>query len=240
MALSLISLYLLLRHSGITSLQGITVLAVCITSKAFMDYTSSGLENPLSYLLAGLFLWLWYRPLQPYRLFWLVFIGSLAAVNRHDTVILFIPGMLYEFFNPPFRWKKLAALLAGSMPLVAWTVFSLIYYGFPFPNTAYAKLSTGIAAHDFFIQGTHYYVNSISFDPATLGFIVGVLALAVFSKRAAHLVPMLGVLLYLVYVVKIGGDFMSGRFFSVPFYVSVFVFARLELKAAYRYSVLGL
>lgn len=240
MALSLVSLFLLMRHSGLYSLQGITALAVCMSSKAFMDYTSSGLENPLSYLLAGLFLWIWYRPSHPNRLFWLVLIGSLSAVNRHDTVILFVPCMLYEFFRPPFRRERIGAVLAGSTPLLAWTAFSLIYYGFPFPNTAYAKLNTGIAAHDFFVQGTHYYVNSISFDPITLGAIAGVLVLVTLSKREAHLVPMAGVLLYLLYIVKIGGDFMSGRFFSVPFYVSVFVFARLDLKAVYRYSALGL
>ena len=30
------------------------------------------------------------------------------------------------------------------LPLLAWELFSLLFYGFPFPNTYYAKLNTGI------------------------------------------------------------------------------------------------
>ena len=31
----------------------------------------------------------------------------------------------------------------GMAPLAAWLGFSTFYYGFPFPNTAYAKLNNG-------------------------------------------------------------------------------------------------
>ena len=33
--------------------------------------------------------------------------------------------------------------LIAFLPFVAWEGFSLLYYGVPFPNTAYAKLNTG-------------------------------------------------------------------------------------------------
>ena len=35
----------------------------------------------------------------------------------------------------------------GFIPLIAWELFSLIYYGFLLPNTAYAKLNTGLPQH---------------------------------------------------------------------------------------------
>jgi arabinofuranosyltransferase len=39
-------------------------------------------------------------------------------------------------------------------------------------------------------------------------------------------------LLYLAYVVRIGGDFMAGRFLAAPFFVSVIVSSRLQLTLA--------
>ena len=41
------------------------------------------------------------------------------------------------------------------------------------------------------------------------------------SRRAA-----LSALLYVLYTVSVGGDFMSGRFFAMPFLVAVMVISR--------------
>ena len=60
------------------------------------------------------------------------------------------------------------ALLIGFVPVVAWELFSLFYYGFPFPNTAYAKLKTGIPASELTRQGILYLQDSIARDPITL------------------------------------------------------------------------
>src|SRR6185503_20319626 len=62
----------------------------------------------------------------------------------------------------------LRAMAIGSAPAVAWTLFSLIYYGFPFPNTAYAKLATGIDSSELRAQGLLYLLDSLDRDPITL------------------------------------------------------------------------
>jgi len=39
-------------------------------------------------------------------------------------------------------WIKVVGLiLIGFLPLIAWEIFALTYYGFPFPNTYYAKVA---------------------------------------------------------------------------------------------------
>jgi len=235
---TLLAIRLVIRE-GIFSLQGIMLLLIMLSSKAFMDYTSSGLENPLSYLLTGIFLYIWYDTERPRRFFLLVLISALAATNRHDLVLLYVPCLLAEFFRTPFRVSRIGWAAVGLLPLIAWTAFSLIYYGFPFPNTAYAKLSTGIPDHEFFVQGLLYYMDSVGQDPVTLILIAGILVLAAASRKRPHLLPAAGILLYLVYVVKIGGDFMSGRFFSVPFYAAVFLLSRMNIPLTHRYSAMA-
>jgi len=103
----------------------------------------------------------------------------------------------------------------GFLPFVLWELFSLIYYGFLFPNTAYAKLNTGISSLMLIKQGILYILNSISRDPGSL-FVVslGIYA-SIKSKDWRKISLSLGIVLYLVYVIRIGGDFMAGRFISV-------------------------
>jgi arabinofuranosyltransferase len=115
------------------------------------------------------------------------------------------------------------------MPFVLWLVFSVVYYGYPFPNTYYAKLYTGIGAAQLIKQGLLYYVDSMAHDPVTLIVILSALVLTALGRNKKHLVVGLGVLLYLAYILKIGGDFMSGRFFAAPFFVSIILLVTQSL-----------
>ena len=77
----------------------------------------------------------------------------------------------------PASWR----VWAGVLPFVAWEVFSVVYYGFPFPNSAYAKLTTGVPGVAMFRQGIFYLINSLAWDPITLFAIVSLLLVA-FSR----------------------------------------------------------
>jgi arabinofuranosyltransferase len=121
------------------------------------------------------------------------------------------------------------AMSVGALPALAWTVLSLYYYGFPFPNTAYAKLGTGIPIGERVIQGGRYLLDSLSRDRLTLPFVVvgtiiGLRSSAFDAAMAA------GGTLYLAYVVSIGGDFMSGRFLTAPLLVATAVVARAAIS----------
>jgi arabinofuranosyltransferase len=74
------------------------IVTLLLASKAFMDYSTSGLENPLSHLLALLFIWifLFREGNGNRRVFLLTLIVSLSMLNRLDTVLLFLPAMLLE------------------------------------------------------------------------------------------------------------------------------------------------
>jgi arabinofuranosyltransferase len=86
------------------------------------------------------------------------------------------------------------------------------------------------------LQGFRYYVNSLTWDPVTLAAIVMALFVAAGAVAAGrrvlavesdgrlewwkYLAVAMGIVLYLVYIVRIGGDFMSGRFFAAPLLAS--------------------
>src|SRR5262249_51755397 len=103
-----------------------------------------------------------------------------------------------------------------------------IYYGFPFPNTAYAKLQTGVPAANLLKQGLEYLLDSLTADPITLSTIAVVAGACVMFRRYSLWVVIAGIVLYLVSVVRAGGDFMSGRFLAAPFVMALIAASRLD------------
>jgi arabinofuranosyltransferase len=184
------------------------------------------LENPLTHLilLAFAFVFLFWQS-RPYYIGSLFFLASLMLVNRMDAILLLVPALLYALYT--FRsWRTLRTALVSLFPFLVWEIFSLIYYGFLFPNTDYAKLNTGISSSALLKQGIYYLISSFQFDP--LLFIVLLTgAILVLVKRSAHdLLLMLGAAFYIAHIVKVGGDFMAGRFLTAPFLVAVLVIVR--------------
>jgi len=200
------------RPLGPTLLATLTLLL----SRAFVDYSSSGLENPLTHLLlAGFLLALPADRPTPRDLLLAGALAGLAAWNRLDTLLLFAPALAYSLWR--FREKRGLWLAgAGFAPLLVWELFATFYYGFPYPNTAVAKLHSGIGEAALMRQGLFYFADSLRRDPVTLPVILFGLALAARSQGGRDRAVGLGLLLYLLYVVSIGGDFMSGRYLSAP------------------------
>jgi arabinofuranosyltransferase len=228
-AATLATLWLICRRLAVTPAAMLLAATLLFFSKAFIDYSTSGLENPLSHLsMAGFLLLNLDRPPSVRRAGWLSTIAALATLTRPDHLILYLPVLAIQpFITGRFR-ATLGALALGTLPLAAWGVFSVIYYGFPLPNPAYAKVLVGEGmTHELLVQGFMYYLHSLDLDPVTLLTIAtGIWAAFAFRMKGLRL-PALGVLLYLVYVWQIGGDFMSGRFFTTPLLLAVLILARL-------------
>lgn len=196
-------------------------VALLAASQSVLDYTTSGLENPLSYLLVALFavLWLPSRPGQR-PLFRLFLTGGLLALNRLDLALLVAPALGWALWQQR-SWRALAAAALALLPLLVWELFSLLFYGVPFPNTYYAKLSTGLPKGEYLAQGFVYLLDVATRDPGTallLG--CGVAAPFAALQPAARRPLAVGIALYLAYVVNAGGDFMQGRFVSVPAFLA--------------------
>lgn len=213
--LSLITVYVFGIKFAISPAKAVVGFSILIFSKAFIDYSTSGMENPLTHLLVILFLYVFLQGNHGTRtVFWLCFIASLAAFNRMDTFLILMPALAMTLYE--HRSLKLLPIAAlGFLPFVLWELFSLLYYGVPFPNTAYAKLGTGIADSLLISQGIRYAMDSLQRDPVTLVVIALGILLAIRSRNRKHILIALGIVFYFLYIIKIGGDFMSGRYFSV-------------------------
>ena len=191
-------------------------------SRAATDFSTSGLENPLVHLMLMIVL-LIYRSEKTNlaTTFWLFFCSGLLVLTRMDCVLLVAPLLVYHLWTVRSKTHVLRACVALT-PVAAWMLFSLVYYGFPFPNTAYAKMNLGISQNLLFAQGWNYLMDGVQRDPLTMLVIVGSIVGALFGKRSRAALVMLGPLFYMVYILKIGGDFMSGRFFTAMLFVSLF------------------
>jgi len=202
-------------------------------SKSFIDYSTSGLENPLSHFLALCFfgLFLFRGKNEPRHVTTLAFLAGLSALNRLDTILFFFPALLFLLWNSSNKLKVFQSIFIGFLPLILWELFSLFYYGTPFPNTALAKLNNGIPTVILLRQGTYYFLNSLRLDTITLVVISCSIAFSIFSRNMRRISAAVGIGLYLCYIQYIGGDFMSGRYFSLPLIVAVILLSTFELKS---------
>jgi arabinofuranosyltransferase len=225
--------------------------AVLLSSPAFIDFSTSGLENPLTHLLLVVFVLCWRAaqadplpttPLSPSAAslahfsaatafpLWLT--SAALVLNRLDLALLILPPLAVTLVR---RWNRrtLLAIAVAAAPLVAWELFSLIYYGFLFPNTAYAKLHTGVPMLDLVRQGGWYYLRAMQLDPVTPSVMVGAaVALATPRFRRAGWPCLIGMLAYALYVLRIGGDFMSGRFLAAPLLMGVLALTSLRTSTS--------
>ncbi len=209
--------------------RGLWLAMILVMSKSFLSYATSGLENPLTNLLLVAFAALLLEPPPPGRarpsLVTLSLLAGLATFNRMDALVLLAPALALAAWREPSRRAALGALLAGFAPFFAWELFSLFYFGSPFPNTAHAKLSTGIPQRLLLEQGLRYLRNLALWDPLTLAALVLGLGQALWAGDGRRRALALGGLLYLGYVVRIGGDFMAGRFFVAPLVLALALLA---------------
>ncbi len=230
--LSVITWWLLISRMTTSFWSGMLAGAALLLSKAYVDYSTSGLENPLSHflLVCGLLVGFKYLEVREKRLATIsLTVLSSIYLCRPDLVLLIAPFCLLILVRSYQDLRTTARLaLTAAMPALLWTIFSVFYYGAPFPNTAYAKIGTGIPAGESIQQGFVYLFDSLSRDPLTLTFTaIGVmLALRQGVEQKAIAA---GIVLYLAYVISIGGDFMSGRFLTVPLLAAAVILARTEL-----------
>lgn len=251
-----------IARSSWTAIAGVLVLAA---SKTFLDYSTSGLEDPATFLLLALFVFTYFRRRDSkHYLLALAFLAGLGTFNRMDSLLLFLPALLFacgeavwanmrpmpaasdSMSRPPSLQARIQSLVRhgarpalkaagvvalGFVPFILWECFSLWYYGFLFPNTAYAKLSTGISARALIKQGLNYILGTVAFDPLLVVVLVAGLVLPFAQRRWRSAALALGIAAYTLYVIKVGGDFMAGRFLVPPFFLAVTVLVHEPLPA---------
>lgn len=199
---------------------------VLVSSTCFISYTTSGLENCLLFFLTALFLKTYFGS-DKYgvkELFIMALLVALIATTRMDAVLLVVPMVLYAYLakrNNVSFIKAVGIGVAGLLPFVIWELFSLFYYGFLVPNTAFVKLGTGIPEIEYIKRGLMYLFTSAMCDVLLIAIPVLSVLVSLIVRKWKNLYCSLGVVLYIGYVIYIGGDFMLGRHFTVMFLMSL-------------------
>ena len=202
----------------------LVLLALLIpASKAVVQFGTSGLEGPLAYLLLVLLILAggglnssWHRNDR-----WVPLLSAAIVLTRPDLILIVAPFCIAWVTRKGFR-RAAVSIAAGTAVFAIWEIFSFIYYGILFPNTALAKLYTGLPFLEGALQGLRYIADFVLRDPAgVVGLVTCVLLLMFRRDDLQARAVCAGILLYLLFIVAIGGDFMSGRFFAVPVFLAV-------------------
>ena len=238
------TVYLLLKIAkNATSIAQVDIaLLVLLLSRAFMDYSSSGLENPLLHLLLACYVLIAIRQQDAAKRFLHTsLLYSLVFLTRPDGIFIITPASLWMLWRVKQQsgWKrtlKLATIAAA--PAVAWEVFSLIYYGSLVPNTALAKVNIDYPRAVLLEQAKNYFAFNLQKDPITLGMVFLSSALVWLNKRTLPKLLMAGVALQMLYICYVGADYMLGRFLSPSVLVVAMAFILMKFEAV-RWQKMG-
>jgi arabinofuranosyltransferase len=211
-------------------------IALLVSSRAITEYSTSGLENSLCMLLLALFYVQAALAITTANIYWgrLSFITALLALTRLDAIIFTLPFWLYLGLKHRRNIPILSVLL-GMLPLLLWFLFCLFYYGFIFPNTKFAKLDyTGIGLLERAWQARFYFYDLVHNHFAT--FVMLLTALCITTSRlrkmwlgtltAPLIAPtLLGIslIIYTLYIIYIGADHYSGRYWAVPAFAAAMI-----------------
>jgi arabinofuranosyltransferase len=237
MAASLLVVVVLVTRVASSNLMALLGLTTLTLSKSYIDFSTSGLENPLTHVLLITFLVVyWDKPARPAQVASLSFLTALLMLTRPDGALLVLPGLMVAFLRQGWRqaWR---GLVVGFLPVVLWEGFALVYYGFPLPNSYYAKLGPGIPPSLRASQGFLYLLDAVMHDPLLLLTIFVALMLTATRQGRRSWPIAIGILIYLASLVRIGGDFMAGRFLTAPFLCSVALVVRRPLLRNHRLAV---
>ncbi len=215
-------------HPGRPATTAFGLVAPLACSAAFVDYATSGLENPLSFLLFAAFGYALIRRREDPPGFGIGLAVGLALWNRLDTLFLYALPLAWLLWTERrrVRWLWLAL---GLSPVAVWQAFRLLYFGFLYPNTKYAKLDAGVELRWYFESGLDYFADLVRTDPASAvlmaaGLLAGLAGWREWrdptSRGTRRGAVALGILGYWVYVTRIGGDFMTGRFWALPIFAA--------------------
>jgi len=215
----------------------ILVTGMLIFSNGFIEYSTSGLENPLAYIsiavgfalsvsvFSGKTITWWVLPLLTGLTFAAVFL------TRFDLLVLFLPvGLLLAYVQR--HSSKAIAISAGAfaIPVVVWFSWSWMTYHTWLPNTFAAKRNLDIPQLELAVQGFRYFYISFEHDPITLILLVaGIFGGLIFGNLLMRAWT-LGVIIYLIYIMSVGGDFMASRFTAVPALVSALVLVSIVVR----------
>jgi len=209
----------------------ILATGILLFSNAFMEYSTSGLENPLAYTGVALVGVLALTASPAPRWSWGLWFGLASAavvLTRFDLSLMIAPWIILIAWQLRRSLTVLAVAVGAVLtPLIIWFTWSHLTYATWLPNTFEAKRNVNIPASELVTQGFRYLMVTFEHDPVTLiGLIVGIGAALLMGNRVIR-AGAIGALIYVGYVIWIGGDFMAGRFLAVPLFLAMLLLVAL-------------
>jgi len=183
--------------------------AILALSPSYAFWAGSGMETlPATFLLA-LALWLYLRRQDS---LWVPAVLALAVLTRPDAVVaaavIGFERLLYWRGGRGF-WRWGASFLIIFAPYYAWRY---AYYGYPLPNTFYAKVGSGMAQYE---RGWDYFLMFFRGSGAIAWFTLALIG--VWARRTRTTWTVLGIgLAFWAYVVGVGGDVFGLHRFFIP------------------------
>jgi arabinofuranosyltransferase len=226
----------LLLRSAKTPAGSVVAFCVLALSQSVIDFSTSGLENPLSHLLViGLLILL---PSAGSGIVLFSALSGLLLLNRLDLLPLIAPLVGVELWSSRSS-RRILKILGAASPLLLWLIFSAIYYGSPFPNTYFAKVAAGIPSERILTQGVRYFLDIILYEPLTLALVAGALIVGLRSRKVDQpsFLLAIGLALHLAYIFKVGGDFMNARFLTPDVVASAWIAMRATDRLASSVNV---
>jgi hypothetical protein len=217
-------------------------LVLILTPPAVVLWTLGGLETPLLLFLVTLAVCLASRapPFSLNLLCGLFLLAGLAFVTRYDSILFFLPVMVYAASQARSARHVGMAILVGALLPAAWLAVSYFYYGDLLPTSFYVKTPKGNLGTLLY---NAIYVLAYLFYVGIVPVLAAALVLFGFQRSAVDLLSKhfkglwwlyVGLLLELAYSLTIATHHMmfSFRFFVPYLPASVVLVVGLVRRAA--------
>ncbi|MBA4313188.1 MAG: hypothetical protein C0417_11225 [Chlorobiaceae bacterium] len=153
---------------------------------------------------------------------------SLAVLIRLDSGIIVVPIVIFTVIkiysqdsSTALKFKRIVTLFIPMALIIGtWFIWKLSYYGNILPNTFYVKASAITSPIKGLKYVSTFFFSYLLFPLAVISIFSG---REIFKHRISPFILINSVIgLWIIYLIKIGGDFMEFRFF-VPILPFIFL-----------------
>ncbi len=230
-------LYLLINFSK--NIFIILLLFLLSSSWTYIYFGTSGLETPLSGFLVALSYFLSKKSDINSKLRSISLLTVLSYLSRPDLLIInFLDPFFRILFNKNLELnRRINRIFKFTRNIffimLIWFMFSILYFGFPFPVTAYSKLLISINRLEIITKGIGFFISFLITDLSAVIIILTafILPLFIFLRNfnkfinLSYLRVPIIIFLNILYTIYIGGDFILGRFYYPLLIYSTFSLA---------------
>jgi arabinofuranosyltransferase len=188
------------------------IISILVFNISLIHFATTGLEHSLFIFLLLFSSYFMFIEKNP-------FIGNfgliLLILTRNEGGLFFIFANVFYFLlinkHKILIKKHIYSFILSFLILLLYEIWRIIYYGSIFPNTFYAKATVTSLSDGF----NYLYGFLISYPILIL--LIPFIVYSMFQKNKLIQFFVISSLLYMVYLVKMGGDFMAYRLITQIF-----------------------